>query len=87
MNRTPAEVHAPELDLEQRTERDHLHQEALEWLRTNKDKYAGQWVALHGSRLLAVGATAKEMYSRIGEGIASPLVARIEDKALPFAGW
>ena len=87
MSSVPTKPHASELPFEHQAERDRLHKEALEWLRTNRHRYAGQWVALHGSRLLAVGATARDMYSQIGEEVISPFVARIEGDTLPFAGW
>lgn len=61
-------------------------QEALSWIAANRHLYADRWVALDGSRLLAVGVTGKEVYAQIAERSAPSLVVRIEDD-VPFAGW
>jgi hypothetical protein len=37
--------------------------------------------------LLAVGATAKEVFSRVADRETTPLVIKIADDELPFAGW
>lgn len=62
------------------------------WLATNSDKYAGQWVALDGSRLLAHGDNAQSVYRTSRATLAGsdrvPLVVLVESAdALPFGGW
>ena len=70
-----------------RAERDSKHQEALCWLSENRQKYAGQWIALQGARLLATGKTARDVYSRVLEECPPPLVIKIDAEELPFGGW
>lgn len=59
----------------------------FQWLASNREDYAGQWVALEGDRLLASGASAREVFSRVRHLAHPPLVVRIEEENLPFAGW
>lgn len=60
----------------------------MEWLNCHKAEYAGQWVALKGDRLIAHGATAREVYAAAdAAGVETPLVTRVDDpNAPPFAG-
>ncbi len=47
---------------------------SLRWLDENRERYAGQWVALDGNRLIASGPTAEEVFSRAKtEGVQIPL--------------
>lgn len=39
----------------------------LEWLRSHRDMYQGQWVALRDGHLLAVSDSAKELVAQIGD--------------------
>ncbi len=39
---------------------DDAQRRQLEWLKTNREKYAGQYVALDGDRLVGHGATIRE---------------------------
>ncbi len=62
------------------------------WLAENSDKYAGQWVALDGSRLLAHGDDAQSVYRTSRAALAGsdrvPLVVLVQSAdALPFGGW
>jgi len=59
----------------------------LEWLASHREDFAGQWVALQGDRLLAAGQDAQEVFSRVRNVFPPPLVVRVEDETLPFAGW
>ncbi len=61
---------------------------SLRWLHENREKYSGQWVALDGDRLIASGATAKEVYSKAkAEGVEIPFVERVaEREPIPFTG-
>ena len=58
------------------------------WLDENRDEYLGQWVAQHGDRLIAVGHTAKEVYSKAkAEGVHIPFVELvIDEEPVPFTG-
>jgi len=57
------------------------------WLTENGGKYAGRWIALQGDQLLAEGATAKEVFSKVEGQTTPPLVIRVVADDLPFAGW
>ena len=60
----------------------------LSWLETHREQFAGRWVALEGSVLLAVGDSAREVYAAIARREGAPLVTRVEpEEQLPFAGW
>lgn len=58
-----------------------------EWLRENRQRYVGQWIALQGKQLLAVGASASEVFSLVADQHSPPLVIHIEEQERPFAGW
>jgi hypothetical protein len=61
---------------------------SLRWLQENREKYAGQWVALDGDRLIASGPTAREVYSKAkAEGVEIPFVELVtERESGPFTG-
>jgi len=61
---------------------------SLRWLYENREKYAGQWVALDGDRLIANGPTAREVYSKAkAEGVEIPFVELVtEPEQMPFTG-
>jgi hypothetical protein len=61
---------------------------SLRWLHENREKYAGQWVALDGDRLIANGSTAKEVYSKAkAESVEIPFVELVTDREpMPFTG-
>jgi len=75
------------LELERHAEQFKTHQEGLAWLAKNRGRYSGQWVALRGDVLLAVGKDAREVYARVRGQKPVPLVVKIESEQLPFAGW
>lgn len=58
------------------------------WVAANKEKYAGQWIALKGDQLLAYSAKFKVVSARLKElGITDALMLHIEAlDALPYAG-
>lgn len=61
---------------------------SLRWLQENREKYLGQWVALDGDRLVATGASAKEVYSKAkAEGVEIPFVELVTElESGPFTG-
>lgn len=60
----------------------------MNWLSEHQQEYAGEWGALKGDRLIARGASAKEVYAAAdAAGVDLPLVTRVDDpNAAPFAG-
>lgn len=73
--------------IRENTRKKKLFREELQWLAENRREFLGKWVALQGVDLLAVGATAKEVFSKVADQKTPPLVVRIVDEDLPFAGW
>jgi len=61
-------------------------QGAMQWLADNSGKYAGQWVALDGGRLIAHSASHGEVAEAAkADGVYLPLITFVEPKpARPF---
>lgn len=59
-----------------------------EWLRENRAKYQGQYVATHGNRLIAAGSGFKEIITKAREdGFPDALVRYVEPlDAPPYVG-
>jgi hypothetical protein len=75
------------LEGQRRLERTRLYEQALTWVARNRQMYVGQWIAVHGSQLLATGTNARDVHARV-RGLDPPaLIVRIEREDLPFAGW
>jgi len=66
-----------------------LYKKTEKWLRENREKYMGQWVALEGDRLIAHGPDALKVHAEAkAAGIAVPFVEHIVEEKEPFyAGW
>jgi hypothetical protein len=62
-------------------------QDSMLWLDRNRSSYRGQWVALDGEKLLAAFASAKQVFSAVGDLDPAPLVIHVEEDETPFAGW
>jgi len=62
---------------------------AMQFIATNRQRYAGRWIALSGDTLLAEAATAREVYAAIaGAREPVPLVVKVEPvDEPPFGGW
>lgn len=75
------------LDRQRRVERNRVYEQALAWLASNRGRYAGQWIALQGSELLANGPSAREVHSHVRGQSPPVLILKIESEELPFAGW
>jgi len=72
---------------QERALRSRQFQEETEWLAENKNRFSGQWIALQGRRLLAVGTTAREVFLKVANETAPPLVILVDREDPPFAGW
>ncbi len=61
----------------------------IEWIKKNKLKYAGSYVALKDGNLIAYGRTIKEAdQAAKAKGISKPFLHYIFPKDyIPFAGW
>jgi len=70
-----------------RAQEDRQARQEMRWLAEHRHEYSGRWIALRGEHLLAVGATAKEVFSKVIGQDTLPLVIRVEEEELPFAGW
>lgn len=59
------------------------------WLNQHHAGYAGAWVALEGSKLVAHGSTARHVLDAAqAEGYPQPLIVHIpSEPPLPFGGW
>jgi hypothetical protein len=59
------------------------------WLKTHREEYAGQYVALDGDRLVGNGATIREAHDQArGQGVAHPFLTHISSASdAPFGGW
>ena len=74
---------------EPETEAIHERQAELRCLAEESSAYAGEWVALEGSRVVAHGVRLAEVQeSAAAEGVAEPFYARVPGgKQIPFGGW
>lgn len=63
-----------------------VHEEAA-WITANRIQFTGRWVALLGGTLLAVGDSAREVFQATARTVPTPLIIRVDQDALPFAGW
>ena len=63
--------------------------EEMLWLATHAGPYAGQWVALSGSRLIAHGAQLSAVTAAArAAGVDEPFLSHLPaEKELPFGGW
>lgn len=64
-------------------------QKQLEWLKTHREQYAGQYVALDGDQLVGQGKTIQEARQQARQnGVSQPFLVRLTsaDEVL-FGGW
>jgi Family of unknown function (DUF5678) len=52
---------------ETRAQSNRQFEQEREWLAENRDKFRGKWIALEREHLLAVGETAKEVFSKVSD--------------------
>ena len=59
----------------------------LRWLDANRHRYAGQWVALEGDRLLGVGSDPRSLLAAArAAGSLRPLVIHVPTEDQPLTG-
>jgi predicted DNA-binding antitoxin AbrB/MazE fold protein len=77
----PVKAEEPEVD--------YYRYEEMAWIAEHADEYAGQWVALKGSRLVAHGHDPIAFRQAVKEsGVERPLFHHYpEADELPFGGW
>jgi hypothetical protein len=59
----------------------------MDWVAENRMRFNGRWIALSGRKLLAVGDSAREVFRETEHMIPPPLIIKIDEESLPFAGW
>jgi phage repressor protein C with HTH and peptisase S24 domain len=61
----------------------------LEWLKENREKYAGKYIALSGDKLVGEGKTFREARRQAQEkGFQNPFVTYVYSETdVPFGGW
>ena len=61
----------------------------LEWVRTHRDEYAGQWLALDGDQLIAAGSNAGAVLEEArSKGVLRPFLVHVPElDDVPFGGW
>jgi len=61
----------------------------IEWLKQNREKYAGKYVALHGNELVGKGKTLREAREQAKEnGFQNPFAIFVySENDVPFGGW
>ncbi len=59
-------------------EDDEVKRRQLEWLKDNREKYAGQYIALDGDQLVGLGATIREAREQAKQnGVKSAFLVRV----------
>ena len=68
---------------------DEERESQIQWLKQNREKYAGQYVALIGKKLVGKGKTLHEAREKAKEkGFHNPFVTYVySEKDIPFGGW
>jgi hypothetical protein len=61
----------------------------IEWIARHRNEYLGEWVILHGDRLLAHGSDPQPLLKQVrAQGVDRPLVIQIEEKPrASMGGW
>jgi len=61
----------------------------LNWLKSHREEYAGQYVALAGDTLVGHGRTIREAHEQAKEkGVENPFLVRLTSESeILFAGW
>lgn len=61
----------------------------IEWLKSNREKYAGKYVALHGNELVGEGKTLREAREQAkAKGFRNAFTTFVySENDVPFGGW
>lgn len=61
----------------------------MNWLKANREKYAGQYVALNGDKLVGKGKTIREAHEQAKQnGIEKPFLVRVSsENEILSGGW
>lgn len=64
------------------------HKKIDQWLRENRLKYVGQWVALDEDRLISHGTDGRKVFEEAkAAGVKVPFLEHIVEEKYPFGGW
>lgn len=68
---------------------DEARERRLEWLKSHREEYAGQYVALSGDVLVGHGPTIREAHEQAKQrGVENPFLVRLTSESeVLFAGW
>ncbi len=68
---------------------DETRDRRLEWLKSHREEYAGQYVALAGDVLVGHGPTIREAHEQAKQkGVENPFLVRLTSESeVLFAGW
>jgi len=68
---------------------DGARERRLEWLKSHREEYAGQYVALSGDTLVGHGPTIREAHEQAKQrGVENPFLVRLTSESeVLFAGW
>jgi hypothetical protein len=68
---------------------DGTRERRLEWLKSHREEYAGQYVALAGDVLVGHGPTIREAHEQAKQkGVENPFLVRLTSESeVLFAGW
>ncbi len=68
---------------------DEVYKSQIEWLKENREKYAGKYVALSGNELVSEGKTLREAHEKAKEkGFQNPFLTFVySENDVPFGGW
>ena len=68
---------------------DEARQRRLEWLKSHREEYAGQYVALAGDVLVGHGPTIREAHEQAKQkGVEHPFLVRLTSESeVLFPGW
>lgn len=61
--------------------------ERMDWLKKNREKYAGKYVALNGNKLVGVGKTIREAHHEAKQnGVNNPFLVRVSSENETLSG-
>ena len=68
---------------------DEVRERRLVWLKSHREEYAGQYVALAGDMLVGHGPTIREAHEQARQqGVENPFLVRLTSESeVLFAGW